>query len=306
MRNAIVRTLAEEAASGIDLHFLTGDLGFKVLDPFREAHPDRFTNVGVSEANMLSLAAGMALSGKRPVCYSMVPFLFFRAFESVRLDVVAHRQPVVMVGVGGGLSYGHEGTSHHAIEDVAIARSLPGLQVLLPADPYEAEAAVRLALRHDGPTFIRVGQNGDPKLHPSVPSSLATPLLLREGAGQLVVFASGHIVAAAREACAALESRTGRRATLYSVPSLKPFDSSFVQQAARSAGSIATIEEHSIIGGLGSAVAEALFDARWTGRFERIGLPDAYCELHGTLPWLRKHYRLDPDSLVQRLSELHS
>src|SRR4051812_3009969 len=120
MRSNAIKTLGELASAGVDLHLLTADLGFRILDSFREAHPGRFTNVGVSEANMVGVAAGMALSGQRPICYSMVPFLFMRAFEQVRLDVVAHKLPVVLLGVGGGLSYGHEGMSHHALEDLAI------------------------------------------------------------------------------------------------------------------------------------------------------------------------------------------
>src|SRR5262245_55407286 len=181
MRSTAVKTLAELASAGANIHFFTADLGFRVLDPFRDAHPDRFTNAGVSEANMISVAAGMALSGRRPVCYSMVPFLFMRAFEQVRLDVVAPRLPVVLLGVGGGLSYGSEGMSHHAIEDLAIARSLPGLRVLAPADPHETRAAIRLAVEADGPTFIRLGKNGDPNLHASAVTDLAHPLTLRAG-----------------------------------------------------------------------------------------------------------------------------
>jgi transketolase len=306
MRSTIVRTLAEEASAGTDVHLLTGDLGFKVLDPFRELHPERFTNVGVSEANMVSLAAGMAHTGKRPVCYSMVPFLFYRAFECVRLDVVAHKLPVVLVGVGGGLSYGHEGISHHAVEDLAIARSLPGLQVLAPGDPWEAEAAVRIALRHDGPTFIRVGQNNDPKVHAARMDTLAHPLRIAGTSASVVVLATGHIVAAAKDACERVASSAHTDVSLFSVPSIKPFDTAFLCDVAKSAKVIVTIEEHSVVGGLGSLVAEELLRARWNGHLERIALPDAYCETHGSLPWLRKHYGLDADTLAKRIAAIQA
>jgi transketolase len=306
VRSTIIRTLAEEATRGIDVHLLTGDLGFRVLDPFREAHPARFTNVGVSEANMVSLAVGMALSGKRPVCYSMVPFLFYRAFESVRLDVVAHRTPVVLVGVGGGLSYGHEGISHHAVEDIAIARSLPGLTVLAPGDPAEAAAAVRQAIRHDGPTFIRVGQNNDPKVHLGPVEALAKPIRVRGDSGRIVVLATGHILAASKEGCDLAASKTGVDVSLYSVPSIKPFDTAFIRDIAKAASTVLTVEEHSVVGVLGSMVAEALFDARWSGRFEKLGLPDSYCETHGSLPWLRKHYGLDAEAIARRIVALQS
>jgi transketolase len=306
MRSTVIRTLVEQASAGVDVHLLTADLGFKVLDPFREAHPSRFTNVGVSEANMVSVAAGMALTGKRPVCYSMVPFLLMRAFEQVRLDVVAHKLPVLLVGVGGGLSYGHEGISHHAIEDIAIMRSLPGLQLFAPGDPHEAAAAVRIALRHEGPTFIRLGQNNDPAVHPAPVEALRHPLRIRGESTAAVVFTTGHILKTAKDACDRVAAATGEDVALYSVPSIKPFDNAAIAELTSKARAVATIEEHSVIGGLGTAVLEVLFARRFPGRFERFGLPDAYCETHGSLPWLRKAYDLDEGTLALRLKELLS
>jgi transketolase len=304
MRSTVVRTLTMEASAGADIHLLTADLGFKLLDPFREAHPGRFTNAGVSEANMMSVAAGMALTGKRPFCYSMVPFVLMRAFEQFRLDVVAHKQPVAVIGVGGGLSYGHEGFSHHAIEDLAILRSLPHLQVLAPGDPHEAAAAVRAALSYDGPTFIRLGQNNDPELHPGPVDGLRRPLHVRGTSRDVVVLATGHIVAAARDACDRVAAATGVDVSLYSVPTMKPFDSESIAEIARAARTIATVEEHSVIGGLATAVVETLFPLGWPGRLERFALPDAYCDTHGSLPWLRARYGLDAASIARRLEEL--
>lgn len=304
MRNAVIRALTDAASAGTDVHLLTGDLGFKVLDPFRAAHPGRFTNVGVSEANMMSVAAGMALCGKRPFCYSMVPFVMMRAFEQFRLDVVAHEQAVAVIGVGGGLSYGHEGFSHHAIEDLAILRSLPRLQVLAPGDPHEATAAVRDALSYSGPTFIRLGQNNDPVLHSRVPGSLRRLLRLRGTSREVVVFATGHIAATAREACDLVARVTGTDVSLFSAPCLKPFDANGLLEITGGAKVIATVEEHSAIGGLGTAVVEALFPSGWSGRFERFALPDVYCDTHGSLPWLRAHYGLDAASIAERLEVL--
>jgi transketolase len=302
VRSTAVKALADAASRGVDVHFFTADLGFKVLDPFRDAHPDRFTNVGVAEANMVSMAAGMALSGKRPVCYSMVPFLFMRAFEQIRLDVVAPRLPVVLLGVGGGLSYGSEGISHHAIEDLAMARSLPGLRVIAAGDPHETIAAVNLALRESGPTFIRLGKNGDPKLHPGPISDLVRPITMRGGDSRIVLLATGHILGAAVQACERLAA-DNIEVRLVSVPMLKPFDHGFVRQIAAAADAIFTLEEHSVIGGFGTQVAEILLEERYTKRFLKIGLPDVYCTTHGTLDWLRTQYGLDPDGIAKRIRE---
>jgi transketolase len=302
VRSTAIKTLADAASGGADIHLFTADLGFKVLDPFRDAHPHRFTNVGVAEANMVGIAAGMALSGKRPVCYSMVPFLFMRAFEQVRLDVVAARLPVVLIGVGGGLSYGSEGMSHHAIEDLAMARSLPGLRVIAPGDPHETVAAVKLALREAGPTFIRLGKNGDPHLHPGPLSDLSRPVTLHGEGSHIVLLATGHILGAAVAACKRLTSR-GIQVRLVSVPMIKPFDHGFIRRIASDAESIFTLEEHSVIGGLGSQVAEILLEERYTKRFLKLGLPDVYCTTHGTLDWLRTQYGLDPEGIAKRIVE---
>jgi transketolase len=302
VRSTAIKTLTEAASAGADIHLFTADLGFKVLDSFRQAHPARFTNVGVAEANMISVAAGMALSGKRPVCYSMVPFLFMRAFEQVRLDVVAPRLPVVLIGVGGGLSYGSEGMSHHAIEDLAMARSLPGLRVIAPGDPHETVAAVNLALREAGPTFIRLGKNGDPKLHPVPLQDLTAPITMRGEHCRAVLLVTGHILAAALAACDRLALR-GIQLRVVSIPVIKPFDHGFIRRLAATADSIITLEEHSVIGGFGSQVAEILLEERYQKRFLKIGLPDVYCTTHGSLDWLRAQYGLDPDGIAKRIQE---
>ncbi len=304
MRNTAVRTLAQLATEGVDLHFITADLGFRVLEPFRDAHPARFTNAGVSEANMVSIAGGMAMTGIRPVCYSMVPFVFFRAFEQVRVDVVAPRLNVVLIGVGGGLSYGHEGVTHHAIEDLAMARSLPGLRVIAPADPRELTAALRWALTASGPTYIRVGQNNDPNVHENDVASVASPIRVRNGDDRFVVFSTGHITATAATAVDRLKQANGIGASLFSVPTLKPFDAERIREIVRTSRAVVTVEEHSVIGGLGTAIAELLFETRFVGRFAKIALPDEYCDTHGTLPWLRRRYELDDESIARRLAKV--
>jgi transketolase len=302
MRSASVAAITELARERPGIHLLTADLGFKVLDPFREAFPDRFTNVGVQEANMISVAAGLALGGARPICYSMVPFLFFRAFEQVRVDVVEPRLPVLLLGVGGGLSYGHEGTSHHAIEDIAIARSLPGLTVIAPGDPLETRLAVRYALDAAGPTFIRLGKNGDPPVHVGDVTDVARALVVCGEGERTLVLATGHILHASQQAAALLAAR-GTLVKLVSVPMLKPFPVDDVRRMAAAADVVVTIEEHSVIGGLGTEVAELLLEERYAGSFLKIGLPDAYCTKNGSLEWLRAEYRLDALGLAGRIAE---
>ena len=303
MRNTCINALADLADEGVPIHFLTADLGFKILDAFRERHPRAFTNVGVAEANMVSVAAGMATLGLRPVCYSMVPFLFMRAFEQVRIDVVAHGLPVILLGVGGGLSYGHEGTTHHAWEDLAMARALPGLRVVAPGDPHEARQAIRDAAVEAGPTYIRLGQNGDRVLHTAIPNSIREPIEVMKGDGRVLLVATGHILAEVVEAANRL-AIGGMSVTLLSIPTLKPLAPETVAPWLKNTERVITIEEHSRIGGLGGFFAELICELGVTAKLTRIGLPDRYCETNGSLAWLRREYRLDASSLVDQIREV--
>jgi len=302
MRNAAIQTLAALIEEGCDIHFFTGDLGFKVLDDLRTRHPRRFTNAGVSEANMVSVAAGLAATGKRVFCYSMAPFVFLRAFEQVRLDLCAQHLPVTLIGVGGGLSYGCEGPSHYAIEDLAVARSLPGLTVYCPGDPHECRAAVRAAAQAPGPVYLRLGKNNDPAVHAGPVTEISRLLPIIHGAPDVCVLATGHILHAAAEAARA-PAPDGPAVRLFSAPALKPFDEPGLRAAAAGARAIATIEEHSLIGGLGSLVAECLFGWGYRGRFLKIGLPDEFCNVVGDHDHLRRHYGLDAPGLARRLRQ---
>jgi transketolase len=190
--------------------------------------------------------------------------------------------------------------SHHAIEDLAMARALPGLTVIAPGDPTETRAALDLALSATGPTFIRLGRNNDPVLHPGAVGDLAVPTLMRQSGSSVVLLVTGHILAGALEAFEILKQQ-GLELAVYSVPMLKPFPDSFVRTVSRSARAVFTIEEHSVVGGLGTAVAEILFQEKFSGKFAKLGLPDEYCDTHGSPDWLRQQYALDPPSIARRV-----
>lgn len=300
MRDAFARTLVELADEGVDLYLLTADLGFRLLDEFRARHPRRFINAGVAEANMISVAAGMAMTGRRVFCYSIAPFAFIRPLEQIRMELCSQQLPVTVVGVGGGLSYGCEGHSHFAIEDLAIARSLPNLNVVAPGDPAEARAAVRAASRSEKATYIRLGRNGDPAVHAGPIDRIDRALPVRNGESAVTVFATGHILARAAVAAEAL-AKQGLSVRLLSTPTLKPFDRAAVEAEASRARLIVTVEEHSLIGGLGTEVMGILFGLRYQGHFVQIGLPDEYCDTVGTHDYLIKQYGLDSGSLAQRI-----
>ena len=182
MRDAFVDELTRAAAADDRIALLTGDLGYKLFDRFAAACPGRFLNMGVSEANMVSVAAGLALSGMRPVTYSIVPFATARCLEQIRNDVCNMRLPVIVTGVGGGFAYGPNGPTHHGIDDIALMRAMPGMTVLCPADPWETRHALRSALASEGPSYLRLGRNREPDLASAEDAFAAgSPRTLRRG-----------------------------------------------------------------------------------------------------------------------------
>ena len=291
MRTAFVKTLEKLADKDSSIFLLTADLGFKLFDDFRRRFPDRFINVGVAEGNMIGVAAGMALSDKNVYCYSMVPFLTMRALEQIRVDICYHNLPVKLIGVGGGLAYGLEGMTHHGIEDLAVMRSLPNMTVVAPGDPLECEAAVRESRTYSGPLYIRLGGNNDPAIHDgNIEFKIGQGIVVKEGK-DVSIFATGTMLPVASKVVDLLGER-GYQSNLVSIHTIKPLDIKLVREVANRSKAVFTIEEHSKIGGLGSAVAEALIEGGWKGIFKRFALPDKYGGHIGKTEYLREKHGL--------------
>jgi len=302
MRTTTIKTLLGLIAEGHDIHLLTGDLGFGVLNPIMEEYPGRFTNMGVAEANMVGVAAGMAMRGMRVYCYSMVPFLLCRALDQIRCDLCGMNLPVTLIGVGGGLSYGLEGMTHYAIEDIAIARALPNMTVFAPGDPLECRALVKETVSIDGPCYLRLGGNNDPIIHssdqPIVPGKIAA---IGED-GEAAIIANGAMLPRAKMAVEVL-SAEGFACRLYSIHTIKPLDEDMIRKIGTECRCIVTVEEHSLINGIGSAVAEVLFNAKYNGNFLKLGLPDEYSKQLGDRDWLRDKHNLRPENIVEAIKQ---
>jgi len=302
MRDAFIAQLHEQADGDASLLLLAGDIGFKVFDRFREAHGGRFLNCGIAEANMIGMAAGLAMSGKRPFVYTIIPFLTMRAFEQIRVDLCLHDQPVVLVGVGGGLAYDVLGPTHHAIEDVAIMRALPRMTVVVPCDPDEARQATVAAHAAEHPVYIRLGKNGEPSLGTASlpPFELGRARILREGE-DVAVIGCGPMLALALEAADRLAER-GFSCRIVDMHTVKPLDDQAVIETATRVNALVTLEEHSIIGGLGSAVAEVLAENGLALPFRRFGIPDAFTTEVGKQPHLFAHHGLTAPQLADWLA----
>ena len=275
MRDAFVDELTRAAAADPRIALLTGDLGYKLFDRFAAACPGRFLNMGVSEANMTSVAAGLALSGMRPVTYSIVPFATARCLEQIRNDVCNMRLPVVVTGVGGGFAYGPNGPTHHGIDDVALMRAMPGMTVLCPADPWETRRALRAALEEDGPVYLRLGRNKEPDLASVDDAYVAgRPRTLRRGA-DVAVLGCGPIAGEALAAVPEL-TRAGVDPYVVSVHTVKPVAGTIEWIRSRSLRHVFVVEEHGPQGGLAEAIALALADSPDRPLLTPIAAPDKF------------------------------
>lgn len=304
MRTAFIETLSRMAARDPRITLVVGDLGFGVVDDYARRFPDQFLNAGVAEQNMTGLSAGMAMCGKVVFTYSIANFPTLRCLEQIRNDVCYHEANVKIVSVGGGLGYGALGMSHHATEDLAILRSLPGLTVLSPGDPFETECAVEAAARTPGPFYLRIGRAGEPLVHHDRPRfEVGKALVVREGS-DLTLIATGGMLAVAASVAEALD-RDGVSARVLSMHTIKPLDVGAILTSARKTRMVVTLEEHGVLGGLGGAVAEVLAESGVPGvTFRRIGLPSAYSKAIGDQNYLRRVHGLDESSVAANLRSL--
>lgn len=295
MRDAFIAELTLLAEADPSIMLITGDLGFGVLTDFARRFPKQFINAGVAEQNMTMLAAGLALEGYKPYTYSIANFTTLRCLEQIRNDVCYHDADVTVVSVGGGFSYGQLGMSHFATEDLAILRALPNMMVVAPADPWEARQLTRQMAANPGPKYLRIDK-GAAKL-PEVEVTLGAIRTVRDGT-DITLVAIGAIVGEAMAAAAVL-SEGGIEARVLAVHSLKPLDTQPLLAAARETGGVVCVEEHSVLGGLGGAVAEVLLSAGAAPkRFHRIGLGDLYPTVVGDQSFLRHEYFMDAEAIV--------
>ena len=300
MRDAFVRALMREAAADPRLTLITGDLGFGVLKPFWETYPDQCVNAGIAEQGMTGLAAGLARTGRTVLTYSIGNFPTLRCIEQIRNDCAYHDANVKIVCVGGGFVYGSLGMSHHATEDMAVLRALPGVTVFTPGDPAEVEAVVPVMLRTPGTCYLRLGRGGEPMLHdgPVTDWTLPRALTLRQGTDVALLSAGGILtqtVSAAR-----LLQEQGVSAEVVSFPCLKPIDREKLIELAGRFRHLVTVEEHNIVGGFGSAVCEVIAETGMPCRVHRIGMEDVYSCIVGTQQYLRSQYRMDDRAICER------
>jgi len=278
--------------------FIGSDLGAGVLEDFKREMPDRFFMEGIGEANMVGMAAGLALSGKIVYCHTIATFLTRRAFEQVAIDVGLHRANVRLIGAGGGAVYAPLGPTHLATDDIALMRTIPGMTILAPCDAVEMEALMPQTVEHQGPIYIRLGRGGDPVISNLTRRPIGSFGVWYRGEGPL-------FVTTGTTAQIGLEVATRVGGSMMYMPTVKPINAAGLMSGASFTKHVVSIEDHSIIGGLGSAVAEVLAESGYTGTFKRIGYPDVFPHGYGTQDEMRARYGLTAEAIVAAVKGSH-
>lgn len=299
-RDSYGNMLAELGAQHEDIVVLDADLAAATkTSVFKNAYPERFIDCGIAECNMIGVAAGLAAAGKVPFASSFAMFAAGRAFEQVRNSVGYPHLNVKIGATHAGISVGEDGATHQCNEDIALMRTIPGMVVINPSDDVEAKAAVRAAYEHNGPVYLRFGRLAVPVINdrPDYKFELGKGVTLREGK-DVAVIATGLPVNNCLEAAEKL-AKDGINAKVINIHTIKPLDEDIVIAAAQECGKVVTVEEHSVIGGLGSAVCDVLSEKAPT-RVLKIGINDVFGESGPALELLKK-YGLDADSIYEKI-----
>lgn len=298
MRNAFSDALVAAAMADPKVLLLTGDHGYALFDPFRKARPEQYINCGIAEQNMVGVAAGLAKAGFKPIVYGLAAFVPVRVLEQIKIDVCYEKLPVILIGDGAGLVYSHLGASHQSTEDIACTRAIPDLTVLSPSDRFEMTATMELALTLNSPVYLRMGKSDRGDVHTKPLDLQAGEMVqIRQGKQRLALLATGSMVKTALELC-----DRGLDAEVWSVPCIKPLARQQLADLVTRVDGLVTLEEHSIMGGLGACIAEKVAELRPLP-ICRIGIQDRFSAYCGTWDYLLKEHQIDLLSVQKRVED---
>ena len=307
MRDAFATELTNLSKEREDIVLLSGDIGNRMFDEFKKVSPNKFFNCGIAEANMMSMAAGMALSGLKPFVYTITPFTTTRCLEQIRIGVAYHEAPVTIVGTGSGLSYAELGPTHHSLEDIAIIRSIPNIRVLAPSDRNELMSQLQDCVKYPCPTYIRIGKKGEPDIFNKDEHKLgiAKANILKEG-NDILLLGIGPIITEGLKAANEL-MEDGVNVSVASLGSVRPLDENFLKMMLRrNFKTWITLEEHGLIGGFGSTILEWLSEREEirSVRLKRIGVKDEFLHELGNQEYTRKKLKIDSNGIKHLIKNL--
>ena len=306
MRDAFAKEMKSIVERKNNVVLLSGDIGNRMFDGLKHSRPEQFINCGIAEANMMSMAAGMALSGMRPVIYTITPFTTLRCLEQIRIGVAYHQSPVVIVGTGSGLSYSELGPTHHSLEDMAVIRTIPNINVLAPADKIELIFQLREAIESPIPTYIRIGKKGEPDLGTlNNIYGIGKANILR-GGNKYLLLGVGPIMGEALKAAEMLKTE-GVNICVASMGGVSPLDVEFLSKMiSENFTHWITLEEHGIVGGLGTSIIEWLSDSNNSKiiNLKRLGVPKQFINNLGNQEYTRNQFGLDSIGIKKQILKL--
>lgn len=295
MRNTAAKIVYEYCKSNKDGFLISGDAGFGVWEKLQEEFPTQYINTGVNEAAMTGLAAGLALSGHKVFIYNIIPFLLMRNYEQVRVDIAYQNLPVILIGIGSGVTYAPAGMTHYSIEDITIAKSMPNLNIISPSDPTQVEKAMHYAIASDNPTFIRISRSGEPKVFDDN-IDITKPIMIKDGNSKAIIF-HGSIVDEVLEASKELDD-----CAIISFPMIAPIDEKEVATILEKYDEIFVVEEHFKDGGLGTILSDLTIQLGIFVKIKKLGIPNHYIHKIGNCDYLRKEYGIDKESIIREIN----
>lgn len=302
MRTAYLDTLYELAKSDCRVYALISDNGAIVYDKYRKDFPRQYLNLGISEANMMGMAAGMASCGKIPFAYTIGAFLAYRAFEFIRNDVCLQNQNVKIVGTGAGEVYSALGATHHSTEDLGALRTLSNLTIICPASPLEVKKATRAAYEHEGPVYLRIGTNKELEIYEKeYEFQIGRAVTLRNGK-DITLIGTGSILEDILNVVKRLEDEK-IDIRVVNMHTIKPIDQNVIIKAIEETGRIITVEDHNVIGGIGSAVAEVIAEYGKGIVFRRVGLNDFSCG-YGSYREVKENNNIGVNNIVNCILDM--
>lgn len=301
LRDAFFDSLYDLVKDDDNFYFLMADMWAFSLQKFKDRLGDRFINVGISEQNMISVAAGLAKEGKKVCVYTITPFITERCFEQIKVDLCCMNLPVMIIGIGAGLTYSNDGPTHHSLNDIAIMRTLPNMTIYSPSTPEMNQALAEQAYNNDGPSYIRLDKGDFPEIYPNhvdYSSGAIGPVF----SGDIVFVSTGTNIYDVRDAAVSLQSE-GFKTSYIDLFRIKPLDEKGVIEMIAKFRYVVVVEEQTPIGGLGSIVCELMAMYNIYRPLKRISLPDEFCKKYGDRDWIRKQYGLDKDSIEKTVLE---
>ena len=301
MRFVFVKELIKYTKKNRNVYLITSDLGYRAFEEFAKLFPKKFINVGVSENNMIGIAAGMAANGKKVFVYSILPFVVFRSLEQIRNNILHNDLDVNIIGAGGGFSYNVQGISHNTSEDISVLRSLPNLSIYNPGSRFEAEFIVKQMFKSKKPSFARLGKAPNEDFYLRKINKISDTILTK--GNQLTIFTTGNILENVYNSVTTL-NRKGYKIKLISIPSLKPISKNFILNNINTK-KVLTIEENVSIGGLGSLIADIILKSKKNRNinFHSLSLEDIIHNKIGSQEYLRKINKLDSESIIKTITK---